>query len=140
MVEEEVPEGEDPIKTSRVLALECHRAWDDYRNLLKDPEFTQASNLPRGGGAEQAESGTASEPSRETPREAPEPAGPGPGTITEGQLEAIATLSARSEQTEEFLRQALVNLKAEKVEQISTEAAAAIIGKLNSLGPETSEA
>ncbi len=55
--------------------------------------------------------------------------------MTETQLEALATLSARSTQSSEFFRKALTHLKIERVEQISTDAAAALIGKMNRLGP-----
>ncbi len=140
-LEEEIPDGTEVVAVSRQLAVDAHAAYDDYLFLLGS--FTQATDLPRRDGAEQGRT-TADSPSPAsagagTDSGAEDPGVPpakGPGTVTEAQLEALATLSARSTWASEVVRKALINLKAEKVEQISTDAAAGLIGKLNR-GPES---
>ena len=140
--EDEVPEGVDVVTVARQLSLECHGAYNDYL-LLVQGGFTQASNLPLRDGAEQgretADSPTPAAEGAGAGAGAEDPGVPpakGPGSVTESQLEALATLGARSARTAEFLRKALIRLKARRVEQIGTEAAAALIGRLNRLGPE----
>ncbi len=157
VLEEEVPDGVDVVTVSRPMAIEAHAAYDDYLFLLGS--FAQASDLPRRDGADQGRATADSPPpasagagrdagaedpgvppvtrsASSIPTKIPTLKG-GPGSVTEKQLEALHTLTARSTQTSEFLRNALTRLKVEKVEQISTEAAAALIGKLNRLGPES---
>ncbi len=159
VLEDEIPDGAEVVQVSRQLAVDAHAAYDDYLFLLSG--FTQASDLPRRDGADQgratadspppASAGAGAGAGAEDPGVPPanpllvppfavgEPSsGSGPGTVTESQLEALHTLTARSTWSSELVRKALIHLKAEKVEQISTDAAAGLIGKLNR-GPDESE-
>lgn len=157
-VEDDVPEGVDVVTVARQLALDCHGSYNDYL-LLVQGGFTQSSDLPRRDGAEQGPSHGAVSPTpasagagagagAEDPGVPPakglvppfavgEPqSGHGPGTVTEKQLEALHILMARTSAMSKFVNEALVRLKAGSVEEISSDAAAALIGKLNNLGPE----
>ena len=142
-LEEEIHGGVDAVTVARRLAVEAHAAYDDYLLLLAD--FTKASDLPRRDGAEQGRE-TADSPSptsagagADAGAEDPGvPPAKGPGSVTEPQLEALANLGAKSAWATKVLRKALVNLRAETIEQISTDAAAALIGKLNH-GPSKDE-
>ncbi len=163
-LEDDVPDGVEIVEVSRQLAIDAHAAYDDYLFLLGS--FSQASeiaregpdsvisetlkrearkaDLPRRDGAEQgratADSPTPTSAGAGAGSGAEDPGAPpakGPGSVTEAQLDALATLTARSTQMAEFVRKALIRLRAERIEQISTEAAAALIGKLNRLGPES---
>ncbi len=125
------------------LAYECLLAYDRYKALENGTDFERASDLPRRDGADQgretADSPTPTSAGAGAGAGAEDPGVPpakGPGSVTETQLEALHILTARSTQSSEVLRKALARLKVERVEQIGTDAAAALIGKLNRLGSE----
>lgn len=129
------------------LAYECLLAYDRYVKIQEEwaqgggdfrtAKETVEAEETRGGGADKPESGTASVAPRETPRGGSEPTGP--GTVTELQLAELYELTARSTSASELVRKALTHLKAEKVENISTDAAAALIGKLKRGSEEPKE-
>lgn len=141
--EDDVPEGVVAVVVARRLALDCHEAYDDYL-LHVLPGFTGASHVPRRDGAEQGRE-TADSPSPTSAGAgegagAEDPGAPpanGPGSVTEAQLAELHALMAKSSWGSEIVRKALVNLKSEKVEQISTDAAAGLIGKLKRGESET---
>lgn len=139
--EDEVPDGGDAVTVARQLAVDCHGAYDDYL-LLVQGGFTQATDLPRRQEADQGSTRRADSPmpaptgagagaGAEEPEALPATSGSGPGSVTEAQLEALHTLMARSAWGADLVRKALTRFKVERVEQISTEAAKALIGRLH---------